>query len=93
MRAGQGGMEAREGSKEHWEKIYQSKSADQVSGFLEHAVKSQAVIRWVSRSLAGRIIAWAVGCGLPFERIGRTPEAHRTPWGSEPVYCLCLKLR
>lgn len=49
-------MQTHEGSKEHWEKVYQSKPADQVSWFQEHAAKSLAIIRSVRKSLADRII-------------------------------------
>jgi len=43
-------------SKYHWEKVYQSKSPDQVSWFQEHAGKSLEMIRSVRSSLADRII-------------------------------------
>lgn len=43
-------------SKEHWEKVYQSKSADQVSWFQEHAGKSLEMIQSVRGSLADRIV-------------------------------------
>lgn len=43
-------------SKEHWEKVYHSKSADQVSSFQEHAGKSLEMICSVRGSLADRIV-------------------------------------
>ena len=43
-------------SKDHWEKVYQSKSPDQVSWFQEHAGKSLEMIRSVRFSLADRVI-------------------------------------
>ncbi|RUP25706.1 MAG: class I SAM-dependent methyltransferase [Curvibacter sp.] len=43
-------------TKEHWEKVYQSKSADQVSWFQEHAGKSLEMIRSVRGSLSDRIL-------------------------------------
>jgi len=43
-------------SKDHWEKVYQSKSPDQVSWFQEHAGKSLEMIRSVRSSLTDRII-------------------------------------
>lgn len=49
-------MGIEERSKEHWEKVYQSKSADQVSWFQEHAGKSLEMIRSVRSSLSDRII-------------------------------------
>lgn len=43
-------------SKDHWEKVYQSKSADQVSWFQVHAGKSLEMIRSVRGSLSDRIV-------------------------------------
>jgi 2-polyprenyl-3-methyl-5-hydroxy-6-metoxy-1,4-benzoquinol methylase len=49
-------MDVASQAKEHWEKVYQSKSADQVSWFQEHAGKSLEMIRSVRGSMADRIV-------------------------------------
>lgn len=42
--------------REHWEKVYQTKSADAVSWFQEHATRSLEIIRSVGTSLNPNII-------------------------------------
>jgi len=49
-------MQSHEESKKHWETVYQSKAADRVSWFQEHAAKSLEMIRSVRATLSDRII-------------------------------------
>lgn len=49
-------MQADTGSKEHWERVYQTKTADQVSWFQAHASKSLEIIRTARSSLSDQII-------------------------------------
>ncbi|MFN7855837.1 MAG: class I SAM-dependent methyltransferase [Acidovorax sp.] len=45
-----------EGQKDHWEKVYQTKRADSVSWFQEHAMRSLEIIRAIGASTDARII-------------------------------------
>ena len=43
-------------SKEHWEKVYQTKQPEAVSWFQEHAARSLELIRSIGASLDANII-------------------------------------
>lgn len=60
----------------HWEKVYQTKGADKVSWFQEHATRSLEIIRSIGSSKDARIIDVGGRC-LDFGRgfVGRWVRA------------------